>query len=158
MEKKKNDKKISLLQEQGTFNSHSIQVTHQLFLENEFFDPHDIVQVKYEMLRWVRLQGESVTAAAKLFGFSRPAFYQAQTSFEEKGLVGLISKKRGPKNRHKLSGKIMDFIRSKIVQQPSLKTQDIVLLIKEYYGVEIHPRSIERALSSAKIVNNDKKK
>jgi hypothetical protein len=40
-------------------------------LSHEFFDPRDLVQVKYEMLRRVRIDGASVSQAARDFGFSR---------------------------------------------------------------------------------------
>jgi hypothetical protein len=36
---------------------------------NPFFDPRDLVQVKYEMLRRVREEGDSVSQAAAEFGF-----------------------------------------------------------------------------------------
>ena len=49
----------------------------ELFLRHEFFDPRDLVQVKYEMLRRVRVDGASVSQAARDFGFSRTAFYRA---------------------------------------------------------------------------------
>ena len=45
---------------------------------NLFFDPRDVVQVKYEMLRRVRQEGEPVSQVAADFGFSRPSFYQAR--------------------------------------------------------------------------------
>jgi len=38
----------------------------------------DVVQVKYEMLRRVRVDQVPMARAARAFGFSRPAFYQAQ--------------------------------------------------------------------------------
>ena len=92
------DKKNSLLKKQGTFNQNSAKVSSELFLENDFFDPHDIVQTKYEMIRCVHKQNITVKEASKSFGFSRPAFYQAQSSFEQEGLGGLLPKQRGPKN------------------------------------------------------------
>jgi len=158
MKDKKNDRKISLLREQGTLNTHSTKVICQLFLENEFFDPHDLVQVKYEMLRWVHLEKGSIKEAVKSFGCSRPTFYQALSSFEQEGLAGLIPKKRGPKNRHKLSEEILRFIRDAMMQDHSLSLPAIVLLIKERYGLEIHSRSVKRALDSKKITDDRKKK
>ena len=41
---------------------------------NPFFDPRDVVQVKYEMLRRVREDGTPVSRAAADFGFSRPSY------------------------------------------------------------------------------------
>jgi hypothetical protein len=45
------------------------------FLEEDFFDAHDLAQVKYEMLRRVRREGTRVSQAASSFGCSRPSFY-----------------------------------------------------------------------------------
>jgi len=55
-----------------------------------------MIQVKYGMLRQVRVEQQSVTQAAKAFGFSRPSFYQAQHAFEQNRLPGLMPQKRGP--------------------------------------------------------------
>ena len=45
--------KIKALLEEGTLNPTPEKVRDPKFRENEFFDPRDIVQVKYEMLRRV---------------------------------------------------------------------------------------------------------
>ena len=68
-----------------------------LFADDSFFDPSDIAQVKYEMLRRVA-NGESVAKAIRAFGFSSlDSFYKAQAAFKENGLAGLIPVKRGRK-------------------------------------------------------------
>lgn len=158
MKKNKNNRKISLLREQGALNPRSAKVAHQLFLENEFFDPHDMIQVKYEMLRWARLTKSSIQETAKSFGFSRPAFYQARSSLEREGLAGLMPKKRGPKNRHKLSVEIMEFIQAEMAKDQSLTIPAIVSLVKKNYGLAIHSRSVTRALNPKKTTDNGKKK
>ena len=93
------DTKTRTLQQQGTLNPRPKTVRDELFLQDDFFDPRDLVQVKYEMLRRVRTEGTSVTDAAANFGFSRPSFYQAQSAFEQDGLAGLVPHKRGPSRR-----------------------------------------------------------
>ena len=47
------------------------------FAGSEFLDARDLVQVKYEMVRRVHLEGDSVSGAASAFGFSRPSWYAA---------------------------------------------------------------------------------
>jgi len=42
--------KIWYLKKGSTFNSNASEVKDELFLKNVFFDPKDLVQVKYEML------------------------------------------------------------------------------------------------------------
>jgi hypothetical protein len=70
---------------------------------NPFFDAQDLVQVKYEMLRRVREDGQAVSQASATFGFSRPSFYEAQAAFSQSGLPGLVPQRPGPKRAHKLS-------------------------------------------------------
>ncbi len=77
--------KHKILQGNGTFNIHSDKVLDTQFKTHDFFDPFDLLQVKYEMLRRVHHDGWSITQATKMFGFSRPAFYQAQESFNQNG-------------------------------------------------------------------------
>ena len=47
--------------------------------DSAFFDPNDLVQVKYEMLRAHVVDGISVVAAADTHGYSRAAFYLVLT-------------------------------------------------------------------------------
>ncbi len=94
--KKERRSKLDALQQSGTLNMHPDEVIDELFLNNEFFDPCDLMQVKYEMLRRVKLDGWSVSEASRSFGFSRPSFYMAQEDFSRVGLVGFVPKPRGP--------------------------------------------------------------
>ena len=84
--------------------------------------------------------------SSKLFGFSRPSFYQAQSAFEEDGLAGLVPHKRGPKQAHKLTEEILTFIGEVRQKQPSIRLPDLVKRIEEQFGTKVHPRSIERSL------------
>src|SRR5207249_8819443 len=51
-----------------------------------FFDARDLVQVKYEMVRRVQVDGASVVGAAAAFGFSRPSYYEAAAALARDGL------------------------------------------------------------------------
>jgi transposase len=117
-----------------------------LFAEDSFYDPHDLVQVKYEMLRRVQSEGHSVTDAAAAFGFSRPSFYQALSSFEGDGLAGLVPHKRGPKQAHNLTDEVLSFLVEIRQNEPSVRTPELVRRIQERFGTKVHSRSIERAL------------
>ena len=76
------DSKLESLREEGTLHPHPEEVRDGLFQESEFFDPHDLLQVKYEMLRRVEKERSPITEATAAFGFSRPSFYLAQTAFQ----------------------------------------------------------------------------
>ena len=140
------DSKLRTLQQQGTLNRRPKAVRDELFRKDEFFDPRDLVQVKYEMLRRVRAEGKSVTDAAANFGFSRPSYYQAQSAFEQDGLAGLVPRKRGPKQAHKLTEEVLTFIGEVRQKEPSIRLPDLVNRIQERFGTKVHPRSIERGL------------
>jgi transposase len=140
------DPKVDALQQQGALNPRSREVRDELFLEGGFFDPRDLVQVKYEMLRQVQADGKPITDAAAAFGFSRPSFYQARSAFEQDGLAGLVPHKRGPKQGHKLTEEVMQFIAEVRAQEPSIRPPELARLIRERFGTTVHPRSIERSL------------
>src|SRR5215469_3622292 len=140
------DPKLRTLQQQGTLNPRPKTVRDELFLQDDFFDARDLVQVKYEMLRRVRTEGQSVTDAAANFGFSRPSFYQAQSAFDQDGLAGLIPHKRGPRQAYKLTEEVLTFIGEVRQKEPSIRVPDLVTLIQEHFSIKVHPRSIERSL------------
>ena len=70
---KATDAKLQALRQQACLNLRSDQVNDELFRDSEFFDPRDLVQVKYEMLRRVqkrRAPGQPGGGNLRLF----PAF------------------------------------------------------------------------------------
>ena len=141
------DPKLQSLREQGCLNSRPQSVSDDLFTNNEFFDARDMVQVKYEMLRRVEKDGYSVSEATVSFGFSRPTFYQAQAAFVAGGIAGLVPRKRGPRQAHKVTPEVIGFIEQARGEDPSLKTQYLVDRILEQFNLLVHPRTIERALA-----------
>jgi hypothetical protein len=143
--KPETDKQIAL-QQAGTLNPRPQDVHHPLFQGSDFFDPDDMVQVKYEMLRQVHVDNQPVSQAAREFGFSRPSFYQANFSFAEAGLAGLAPLKRGPKGGHKLTPAVMAFLVAKQIAEPSLSFAQLAELAKQEFHIQVHPRSIERQL------------
>ncbi len=147
MPRPKTDPKADILREQGCLHPHPDKVTDEAFAAGEFFDPRDLVQVKYEMLRRVRVDGQAVSHAAASFGLSRPTYYQAQAAYEQGGLPALLPKKPGPRRAHKLSDEVVAVLQEALAEQQALDAQDLVKLVEERFGISVHPRSIERALA-----------
>ncbi len=110
----------------------------------------DLVLTITEMLRKVRAEGASVTEAAGAFGMSRFSFYQAQSAFEQTGLPGLTPKKPGPRGRHKLTPEVLAFVREELAEDPSPEMRELPDRVQERFGLRVHQRTIERALSDAK--------
>jgi transposase len=146
MAPRRTDPKVDALRAQAALNTRSEDVSDPLFREHDFFDPRDLIQVKYEMVRRVRAEGQSVTTATAAFGLSRPTFYEAQTALKRDGLAGLLPKKRGPRGAHKLGVEVLAFLQRAIHETPSLRAPTLVGRIEERFGIRVHPRSIERAL------------
>jgi transposase len=139
-------RKAAALREHGSLHPNPSRVRDPQFQNSEFFDPNDLVLVKYEMLRRVRVEGLSATVAAKVFGFSRVAFYQAMASLKREGMPGLVPRQRGPKEAHKLTDAVLKFIDECRLTDGSLRAPVLAKLIKKKLGLSVHPRSIERAL------------
>ena len=124
---KPDNDKPERLKQYGAFNPHPDKVTEELFLDAvlDFFDPRDLIQAKYEMLRAVDKEGRSVKQASESFGFSRPAFYQAESKFKEGGVTGLIKKRPGPKSAHKLTAEVLAFIEENTEEGQPLRARKL---------------------------------
>jgi transposase len=142
--------KVKALLEDGTLNHTPGKVHDSKFQENEFFDPRDLVQVKYEMLRRVSVENSSVTEATEKYGVSRPTYYQTKASFDKGGLAGLVPRKRGPHGPHKLQGEALAFVQQRLVAGQPVRARELAKLVRQKFGLAIHPRTIERAVAGKK--------
>jgi transposase len=136
------------LQASATFNPRHDRVRHPLFQQSDFFDPCDLLQLKYETLRALREEGYCIARAAADFGLSRPTIYQAQNHFQERGLQGLLPDKPGPKSPHKLTAEVRQHLRELIQAEPELAARELARRIRQRFHVKLHPRTIEKASKS----------
>lgn len=142
------ESKSQALREQGALHPRPESIDDEGFRTHEFFDPRDLVQVKYEMLRRHRIDSQPVAAVARRFGVSRQAFYKAETAFKTEGLPGLVPRRRGPRRPHKCTDEILDFAQQ--WQSSPDAPQTLAAAIKQRFGKSVHPRSIQRALERRK--------
>jgi transposase len=143
----RSDAKVEALRETRTLNTRPEAVRDEQFAASEFFDARDVVQVKYEMVRRVHVDGATVAAAAAAFGFSRPAFYEAAAALERDGLPGLVPAKPGPRGAHKLTDEVVAFARARRSEDASLNSAALAAAIRDRFAIVVHPRSVERALA-----------
>ena len=141
------DPKPDALRLYGSLNAHPDRVQDPLFATTDFFDARDLVQVKYEMVRRVRIDGHPVSRSAAAFGFSRPTLYQAHAAVARGGLAALVPKKPGPRRAHKLSPEVVDFLHRARAVEPSLRPPELARRVRARFGRTVHPRSVERALA-----------
>jgi transposase len=147
MARRRVDPKEESLRAARALNPRPDVVADAAFAESEFLDARDLVQVKYEMVRRVRVEGEPVAATAEAFGFSRPSWYAAAAALDDEGLPGLLPARPGPRRAHKLTEEVVADLRSALDDDPSLRTADLVARVESRFGLRVHPRSVERALA-----------
>lgn len=140
--------KINQLQQWGILNTKPGSIKDSLFSQYSFFDPYDLLQVKYEMLRHVYIDGWGITEVTSSFGFSRPTFYKLDSLFKNQGLSGLLPLKTGPKSAYKLTPEVIAFIQHQRTTE-ELTWQEIVEATeKQFYP--LHLRTVQRALRGKK--------
>jgi transposase len=144
------DPKSQVLARDGALNPHPEAVRDPLFTSNPFFDPKDLVQVRYEMVRRHDAEGISISDVAMSFGVSRPTFYKAQSAVAASGLLGLVPRPRGPKGGHKISAEVVAIVTNLKVEQPELTTPQCIAAIDARFGIKVHRRSLERAMARKK--------
>lgn len=141
------DEKLKALRESHTLHPHPDQVRDPLFTSGSpFFDPRDLVQVKYELLRRVQVEGDSVAHAAAQFALSRQTFYATQAAWERAGLAGLAPEPTGPRHGHKLTEEVVQLLRER---SATMSSTELAVWLREEHHLVVHPRSIERALTRA---------
>ena len=142
------DPKTQRLQQSGTLNPNPEKVRDPLFADNGFFDPRDLLQVRYEM---VRCAGTTpLRETAERFGTSVPTCVRANRAFHEGGLQALVPQRRGPRGARKITPEIFAFVDDYRTRHGPVGSRKLVLIIAERFGVTLHPRGLEKALARAK--------
>lgn len=145
-------KRTQRLKKEGTLHPNPDKVRTELLEKSPFFDANDLMQMKYEMLRSVSVDQQPIADAAHTFGLSRVAYYRAQEQYQRHGLAGLLPSRRGPKHPHKFTPEVMSFIEEQLAATG--KRPDWNLLskqIEDRFGINTHPRSVERAVKLKKM-------
>ncbi|MDQ6850969.1 MAG: helix-turn-helix domain-containing protein [Actinomycetota bacterium] len=145
--RKQQDPKVKALRAERSLNPRPQDVSDEGFVASEFFDARDVVQVKYEMVRRVRVDGAPVSRSAAAFGFSRPSFYEAAAAVDAGGLAALVPARPGPRRAHKLTEQVVAFARQIREDDPTVRSVQLAQRIGERFGIRVHPRSVERALA-----------
>ena len=140
------------LREAGTLNRTPEKVSDPAFASGDFFDSRDLLQVRYEMVRVVRLGEATLAQAAARFGVSRPTCFRMVKAFDGGGLQELVPERRGPRGPHKISPEMLRFVEDYRALHGRVGARRLVPLIEAEFGVRVHPRGLEKA------IERDKKK
>ncbi|MEU1408844.1 helix-turn-helix domain containing protein [Streptomyces sp. NPDC005728] len=139
--------KKAALKEFRALNPRPEAVTDEGFAACPFLDPDDVVQVKYEMVRRVRVDKVPVAQAAAAFGFCRQTFYVIAAALDAGGPAALVPGKPGPKGPRKLTEDVMEFVEQLRAGDASLRPGRLADAVLERFGITVHPRSVEKALA-----------
>ncbi len=138
------DKKKDFLKKEGILNPNPERVLCPKFENVDFFDPLDLPQVRYEMLRSARIGNASVAEACRQFGFSREYFYRLERSFNERGYVSLLGSRKGRRPVVALNQEIVNYIAHRKMEEPGLSGERLRGEIYRHYKVECSRRTVER--------------
>jgi hypothetical protein len=121
------------------------RVADPLFRVDDFFDPRDLLLVKYELLRRVRCEGLPVLQAVRRFAVARATYYQAASAGSDRGLLGLLPRRTGPRQGYKLTADLVATLTGP-AQTAAPSPDDLARRLWEQHRLRVHPRSIARAL------------
>lgn len=146
-----NNTKTEFLRKEGLINPKPERVIHPLFRTLDFFDPFDLPQVRYEMLRTAGVEQSTVIEACRLFGFSREYFYRLKHDFMSRGYVALLGSPRGRRPLIALNQEIVNFIIHRKMTAPDLTGEDLRKELLDIYRVDCSRRTVERVIEKLEI-------
>jgi transposase len=143
------------LERVGLLYAGAEQVDDDLFRQHpDFFDAHDALQVRYEMIRCHEIDKQSVVNICQRFGISRQTFYNFKDRFEREGTAGLLWKKPGPKGPSKLTPEVMSFVEDQLERRDEVTASELGSELKQEFEVVLHPRTIEKLLKELRSKKN----
>jgi transposase len=133
-----------LLKRARCLNPQPERVQDEYFTKQpEFFDPQDIVQVKYELLRRCEVEGREIASTCQDFGFSRTTYYKAQQAFYQGGLPRFMGKQRGRQNPIKVNETVRGFLIAEKAKNNRLSAREMVQMLKQRHNVQLTERMIQ---------------
>lgn len=142
-------KKHEFLEKEGLLNKQPKRISPLMFTDNDFFDPFDLPQVRYEMLRSSRIEKKTVAQACKIFGFSREYFYKLERNFMARGLVALLGSPKGRRPLIAINQEIVNFIVHRRIDDSKLSGDDLRKEILKLYKIDCSRRTVERVIEKA---------
>ena len=152
-----NNKKIKHhhLKKAGLFNPNPEKVKDPLFLGHDnFFDPYDNLQIRYEMLRSHLIESDSVVGVCRRFGLSRQSFYTLEEKFKQEGSAGLLPKKPGPRAPSKLTAEVLEFVLQSLQADEKIAIVELKSRIQQKFGISLHRRTVEKLCKDLSLKKN----
>ena len=141
------DNKLIALAAYGAVHPHPEAVTDPLVATSAFLDARDLMQMRYEMVHRVQVDGQAVWQVAAAFGVSRQTVYRVRTAVTQTGLMGLLPRRRGPQQGHKLQPEVVAVLVQIRRAQGAVPVSTLCQQVQDRFGIIVHRRSIERVLA-----------
>ena len=141
--------KVASLRDTRTLHRNPKDVRDTLFLTHAFFDARDLLQVRYEMVRRIQVDRQSIARTATDFGVSRPTVYITQRRFRQQGLSGLLQLKSGPKGPRKALPEVLRFVSEIQAKEGPLPYRELARRVEARFGRKVDASTLYRALQSA---------
>jgi len=152
---KDHNRKRKSLKDAGLLHPTPDRVRDSLFKDHpEFFDPQDLLQVRYEMLRAHKVDGENIVAISERYGVSRQTFYNLWEKFSKVGSAALLSGKPGPKGASKLTLEVVSFVKKQLLREAKLSGSEVASRIQAKFRLKVHKRTIEKLLGELRSKKN----
>jgi len=142
--------KKDVLMKNGTYNKNHSKVKKEKFQEGGFYDPMDIVQVRYEMIKEAGDGGKAIEQVTGEYGYSRASYYHIKGDFDNGGMIALVPEKTGPRSPSKLTGDLQEYIANYVEGNPRASSSQIAMAIEQDKGVTVNKRTVERFRSKKK--------
>ena len=114
------DPKVEAFEPQRALNPRPGAVLDPAFASSEFLDARDLVQVKYEMVRRVRIDRAPVDARQPLrSGSPGRRFTRRRRPWTEAGLPGLVPAGPAPPGATSSADEVVDFAEAALGRDPS---------------------------------------
>ena len=139
-----NKNKVAFLKKEGILNPKPERILCKRFQEIDFFDPLDLPQVRYEMLRSARVEQTPVAEVCRMFGFSREYFYRLERGFMKQGYSHLLGSRKGRRPVIALNQEIVNFIVHRKIEEPNISGESLRIEIFRLYKVDCSRRTVER--------------
>ena len=141
--------KVEHLRATHTYNEQHDKVTDELFANSELFDPRDLLQVRYEIVRAVG-RGESPEKVAARFGVSGMTARRYAGRMGEGGLSALLPARKGPGGPRALGAAGEEFVDAYVEGHPGASGREVHEALEAALAPGVSQRTVERRIALTK--------
>lgn len=107
---------------------------------------NDLLSRKLAMLIEGECEGSGPVKTARKHGYTKQRYFQLRKTYQEKGVLGLLSKVRGPKTKYRRTSELQRQVIRHRFLDPDASAQVIAQKLRQT-GFMISTRSVERVIA-----------